>query len=110
MEKIATMAKILSDINRVKILGLLIENKELCVCEICDTLQLSQPLVSRHLKQIREAGIISSKQRGKWMIYSLEINHDLDFRCWFNELKKTTPFLPNLVVCDRKNSAQTVAV
>ncbi len=100
MEKIVTIAKILSDINRVKIIGLLIENKELCVCELCDTLQLSQPLVSRHLKQMRQAGIVSSKQRGKWMIYSLEINHDLGFRCWLEEVKKRTSDLPQLIVCE----------
>lgn len=104
MEKIVTIAKILSDINRVKILGLLMENKELCVCELCDTLQLSQPLVSRHLKQMRQAGLISSKQKGKWMIYSLENNQDLEFGCWLNAIEKIASSLPCLVVCDRKTT------
>lgn len=104
MEKIITIAKILSDINRVKILGLLMENEELCVCELCDTLELSQPLVSRHLKQMRQAGLISSKQKGKWMIYSLETNQKQDFECWLNEIKKIASRLPSLVVCDRKTS------
>lgn len=104
MEKIVTIAKILSDINRVKILGLLMENKELCVCELCDTLQLFQPLVSRHLKQMKKAGLISSKQRGKWMIYSLETNQEQDFGCWLNEIKKIASRLPRLVVCNRKTA------
>ena len=89
--------------NRVKILALLIQNRELCVCELCDTLQLSQPLVSRHLKQMREAGIISSKQEGKWMVYSLESTADLYSLCWINEIKKLSSDLPQLVVCENLN-------
>ena len=67
MDKLVRLGKILSDINRVKILALLQREKELCVCEICDTLELSQPLVSRHLKQMREANIVSAKKNGKWI-------------------------------------------
>ena len=76
MENIVAIAKVLSDINRIKILGLLLRNKELCVCEFCDTLNLSQPLVSRHLKQIKASGMINSKQEGKWVIYSLSNRQD----------------------------------
>ena len=101
MEKIVTIAKVLSDINRIKILGLLLRNKELCVCEFCDTLNLSQPLVSRHLKQIKASGIINSKQEGKWVIYSLSNRQDQMMKCYLAEIKKSTNDLPLLATCVR---------
>lgn len=78
MDELVTLAKILSDINRVKMIALMHRDKALCVCEFCDTLNLSQPLVSRHLKQMKEAGIVEVKKSGKWSIYSLQNNKILD--------------------------------
>jgi len=101
MEKIVTIAKVLSDINRIKILGLLLRNRELCVCEFCDTLNLSQPLVSRHLKQIKASGIINSKQEGKWVVYSLSNTQDSLMKCCLSEIKKSTHDLPSLTACAR---------
>ena len=101
MENIVTIAKVLSDINRIKILGLLLRNRELCVCEFCDTLNLSQPLVSRHLKQIKALGMINSKQEGKWVIYSLSNRQDSLMKCCLSEIKKSTHDLPSLVSCTR---------
>jgi ArsR family transcriptional regulator len=98
MEKLVSLGKVLSDINRVRIIALLKREKELCVCELCDTLELSQPLVSRHLKQMREADIVSMRKSGKWMIYTLKSNEtlsslliDIDFSS-----------LPKLISCSTK--------
>jgi len=68
MLKLVMLAKVFSDINRLNILALVLRDKEVCVCEICDTLNLSQPLVSRHLKQMKEAKILQANQKGKWMV------------------------------------------
>jgi len=46
--------KALSDSNRIKIIKLL-EQKELCVCEITTALGLAQPTVSKHLKLLEDA-------------------------------------------------------
>ena len=97
MEKLVQVAKILSDINRVKIIALMYREEELCVCEICDTLDLSQPLVSRHLKLMREAQMVSTKQQGKWVIYSL--NKSQISECFLDILKTDEQTLPPLVVC-----------
>lgn len=101
MKNIVTVAKILSDINRVKILGLILRDKELCVCEFCDTLKLSQPLISRHLKQMKESGIITSKKEGKWVIYSLPDAEDQIVNCCLSEIKKATGDLPRIITCSR---------
>ena len=79
MESLVQLVKVFSDINRFKILILVLREQEVCVCEICDTLELSQPFISRHLKQIREVDILESTQEGKWVIYSLTENPDSTF-------------------------------
>ena len=102
MERLVKLAKIFSDINRLKILALSLRDKELCVCEVCDTLGLSQPLVSRHLKQMREAEIFRSEQRGKWVVYSLVDTPDEALECWIEEVKKELSTLPPLIMCKAK--------
>ncbi|ADN08078.1 ArsR/SmtB family transcription factor [Sulfurimonas autotrophica] len=97
MEKLVTLAKILSDSNRLRIVALMHREKELCVCEICDTLELSQPLVSRHLKQMREASLVQTKQSGKWIIYSLHENKTLE--CLLETIKKDIQKLPKIIAC-----------
>ena len=97
MEKLVTLAKILSVINRLKIIALMHREKELCVCEICDTLQLSQPLVSRHLKQMREAEIVQTRQSGKWIIYSLHVNKAL--LCLLDTIQEDIDTLPQVISC-----------
>jgi ArsR family transcriptional regulator len=101
VENIVAIAKVLSDVNRIKILGLLLRNRELCVCEFCNTLNLSQPLVSRHLKQMKASGLIHSKQEGKWVIYSLSHTEDNLMKCYLSEIKKSTGDLPPLTICTR---------
>jgi len=99
MQKLVTLAKILSDINRVNIIALLKRDSELCVCEICDTLELSQPLVSRHLKQMRKAGIVTSKQSGRWKTYQLLPNKLLTYL--FNTKEIHSSKLSPLIKCSK---------
>jgi len=100
MEKLVQLAKILSDSNRVKIIALMCREKELCVCEICDTLQLCQPLVSRHLKQMRENNLVQTKQSGKWIIYSLNKNKTLNYL--LDTIQKDISALPKIISCARR--------
>ena len=97
MEQVVQIAKVLSDINRVKIIALMQREKELCVCEICDTLELSQPLVSRHLKQMREAKLVQTRKDGKWMVYSL--SSDKIPACFYDIMQKEAELLPVKISC-----------
>ena len=99
MQRLVQTAKILSDINRVKIIALMHREKELCVCEICDTLQLSQPLVSRHLKQMREADMVQTRQSGKWIIYMLKQNGLIT--CLLETIEALSQELPKVVACKK---------
>ncbi len=73
MQKILEILKILSDEIRLKIVSLLAEN-ELCVCELMDTLGMSQSRISNHLRILRNTGIIEARREGKWIFYSLARN------------------------------------
>ncbi|MFZ3172206.1 MAG: metalloregulator ArsR/SmtB family transcription factor [Carboxydocellales bacterium] len=70
MRKLAEFFKALGDENRLKIIRMLSE-KELCVCEIIDRLELSQPAISHHLKILRQAGLVKDTKEGKWVYYAL---------------------------------------
>jgi len=100
LQRVVELSKIMSDINRVRILTLILRDKELCVCEICDTLELSQPLVSRHLKQMKEVKVLDSNKRGKWMIYTLISSPDSILLCFIDKLQKKVDSLPKLIVCE----------
>ncbi len=63
--------KALADSTRIKLLAML-TTKSLCVCELTCAVGLAQPTVSRHLTQLEDAGFVSRKRQGTWMIYSLD--------------------------------------
>jgi DNA-binding transcriptional ArsR family regulator len=62
--------KIISEENRLKILCLLRE-EEKCVCDIGQYLDLTQNLTSHHLKVLKDFGLVSSRQEGLKVIYSI---------------------------------------
>ncbi len=62
--------KAVSDPNRVKILKLL-QRRELCVCEIQAAIGLAQPTVSKHLKILEDAGLVTFSKDGLWVNYRI---------------------------------------
>ena len=68
MESFLKVMKALSDPNRVRIVKLL-QHKTMCVCELQSLLEIAQPTVSKHLKILEEAGLVSFKRDGLWVDY-----------------------------------------
>jgi len=60
-----------ADPTRLRILNLLREERELCVCDLCAALGESQPKVSRHLGVLRRVRLVDVHREGKWLYYSL---------------------------------------
>jgi len=60
----------LSDPIRLEIIEFL-RDGEKCVCEITPHLKLIQPVVSRHLKILKNAGLVKRRKKGTWHLYSL---------------------------------------
>ena len=71
----ADFFKCLSDPTRLDILKIILERHNVCVCEITEILQLSQPKISRHLALLRNLSILLDERKGQWVYYRL--NPDL---------------------------------
>ena len=70
---LARVFKALGDPVRLRLVSLIgaHEGGEVCVCELTEAFDLTQPTISHHLKILRDAGIIDSERRGTWVYYWL---------------------------------------
>ncbi len=67
--------KCLSDETRLTMLLLVNQQQELCVCELTDVLQVSQPKISRHLAALKKQSLLLDRKSGQWVFY--RVNPDL---------------------------------
>lgn len=98
IEELADVFKLLGDKNRLTIVALLNE-KELCVCEIVDILQTSQPNISQHMRKLKDGGLVKESKRGQWVYYSLNVQN----KPYIAEILKQIPSQKekiNSVVCE----------
>ena len=63
--------KCLADETRARLMLLITREGELCVCELICALAQSQPKISRHLAQLRSAGLLADRRQGQWVYYRL---------------------------------------
>jgi ArsR family transcriptional regulator len=75
MDDFINVMKALSDKNRVKIIKML-QQRAMCVCEIQEALQISQPTVSKHMKILEKSSFVYSKNEGLWVNYHLDDGKD----------------------------------
>ena len=71
---LARRLKAIADPYRLRLLSLLMAapEGEACTCDLTETLSLSQPTVSHHLKKLHEVGLVSAERRGVWTYYSVD--------------------------------------
>lgn len=77
----------ISDTNRLRILCLLSEG-ELCVCEIFNSLELSQNLVSHHLARLEKAGLLKKRREGVYIIYQVDKEKLKQYKELFDKIIK----------------------
>ena len=69
----AELFKALGDPARVRAINILATTGEpVCICNLIEPLELSQPTVSHHMRKLLEAGLVDREQRGKWAYFSLK--------------------------------------
>jgi ArsR family transcriptional regulator len=78
--------KCLANETRLRCLMLLLARDELCVCDIADALDASQPMTSRHLAQLRSCNLVSDHRKGQWVYYRLHAG----LESWQREVLATT--------------------
>ena len=71
MRQLVKGLKSLSDETRLRILNLLLE-RECCVCEVMQALDISQTRASRNLSVLRDAGFLKLRKDGLWSLYSID--------------------------------------
>ena len=71
MRQLVKAFKALSDETRLRILNLLLE-RECCVCEVMQALQISQTRASRNLGALYDAGFLKLRRDGLWALYSVD--------------------------------------
>ena len=68
----ADLFRALADPARVRIVNVLATCGEpVCICNLVEPLELSQPTVSHHMKKLVEVGLVEREQRGKWAYFTL---------------------------------------
>lgn len=70
MKEAVRLFKALGDPTRLRIIKLL-ENGELCVCQLTAVLKMGQSRISRHLAILKKAGLIADRKQGKWIHYRM---------------------------------------
>ncbi|QWV92400.1 metalloregulator ArsR/SmtB family transcription factor [Geomonas oryzisoli] len=71
MENIALLFQSLDDQTRLRLLALLLQAEELCVCDLVAVLKLPQSTVSRQLAILKSAGWVKGRRGGAWNHYSI---------------------------------------
>ena len=74
-----------SDPLRLEIIDLMMDG-EVCVCDIMKLTNLSQSRISYHIKILKEAGLISDRQEGRWGYYSLNKESLFLIKEWITSL------------------------
>ena len=71
MHELIKAIKSLSDETRLRMLNLLLQ-RECCVCEVMQVLEISQTRASRNLNMLYDAGFLNLRKEGLWAYYSID--------------------------------------
>jgi len=108
MNSFVDVLKALSDVNRLRIMVTLLKSgKELCICEIMDTLDIAQYNASRYVKELRTAGLLEERREGRFVCYSVS-NPQTDTEKYL--LKTLGTLEGGIIAEDRKRLAKRLAM
>jgi ArsR family transcriptional regulator, arsenate/arsenite/antimonite-responsive transcriptional repressor len=71
MRTLAAIFKALSDETRLSMLGLLLREGELCVCDFVQALGVTQSKASRHLRYLVNAGLLQDRRKAVWVYFRI---------------------------------------
>tara|TARA_Y100001968_G_scaffold99372_1_gene89381 strand:+ start:328 stop:711 length:384 start_codon:yes stop_codon:yes gene_type:complete len=86
-EKAIDSLKALAEPIRLKIIESL-SSGEKCVCDLMEETGLAQSKISFHLKVLKEAGVITDRQSGRWVYYELDTKSLKSLQNWIKRLRK----------------------
>ena len=102
MRQLIKVFKTLSDETKIRILKILQQRDELCVCEIMQALNISQSRASRNLGILKDAGFVVGRRDGLWIHYSINEKKINEYHESLNELLKNWLNNQDIIQEDRK--------
>ena len=106
MQDLIKVMKALSDETRLRILKVLLE-KECCVCEIMQALDISQSRASRNLGILQEAGFLRARRDGVWIVYSIDWQATNRYATSLAKLLKDSPVSNEVLEKDKERLKHT---
>jgi ArsR family transcriptional regulator len=102
LENITSFFKIMSDTTRLQIVLILLFHGETCVCQFTRCLDAPQSLVSRHLRILRDNGLVESEHKKQWVYYRLGDSLSEVQKSFLNVLRQTYKEHPTIVLFLKK--------
>lgn len=88
IDDLSNLFKVLGDQTRIKIIYSLIDS-EMCVCDIAETIAMTQSAVSHQLRVLKQARLVKFRKEGKTVFYSLDDKHiNMIFDCGLSHIKE----------------------
>ena len=109
MQDLIKAMKALSDETRLRILSILLE-RECCVCEIMQALDISQSRASRNLGILQNAGFLKARHDGAWVVYSVDWQTANRYATALVKLLKDSPVSNDVLAQDKERLNQAVRV
>jgi ArsR family transcriptional regulator len=107
MHDLIKALRALSDETRLRIMRVLLE-KECCVCEVMQALDISQSRASRNLGILQDAGFLTARRDGAWIIYSLDRQTANRYAVSLAKLLKDSPLSGEVLKQDKKRLKHVV--
>jgi ArsR family transcriptional regulator len=107
MEDMVKAFKALSDEIRIRILKILLQ-RECCVCEVMQALNISQSRASRNLGILDNAGFIKSRREGLWIIYSIDEQKMNTYSASLAEMLRRSLVDEEIILQDRERLSRAV--
>ncbi len=101
MQNLITTLRALSDETRLRIMKVLLE-RECCVCEIMQALNISQSRASRNLGILQDAGFLKARRDGAWIIYSIDWQTANRYAISLTKLLRNSPLSDEVLKKDKE--------
>lgn len=109
MKNLIRVVKAISDETRIRILKVLLE-RECCVCEVMQALNISQSRASRNLSILENVGFVKSRRDGPWIVYSINEQSGNGYAASLTEMLRNSLLNEDIVLQDREGLSHAVRV
>ena len=109
MRDLVKAMKALSDETRLRILNILLE-RECCVCEVMQAMDISQSRASRNLGILEDAGFLKAKRDGVWIVYSVDWKTANRYAASLAKLLRDSPVSNEVLAQDKERLKHAVRI